>query len=529
MRRVSEAVSQAERRGAKRDRFKKRIFEMLFERRFLPNSPTLMNAGLDQGQLSACFVLPVEDHLGSIFESLKDAALIHHSGGGTGFSFSRLRPLGDVVHSTVGTAAGPLAFMRIYNEMTDAIRQGGRRRGANMGILRVDHPDIEAFIGMKHQLGEMKNFNLSVGVTHAFMRALEARKSYALYDPASGGEVGRLDAERVFRQISKMAWEGGDPGLVFLDRINRLHPTSEEIEATNPCGEQPLLPYESCNLGSLSLPKYRKGNTLNWALLAEDIEFSIRFLDNVIEVNTFPVKAIEKVTRRNRKVGLGVMGFADLLLEFGVRYDSVEAALWAQRIMAFVDQRAKAASTALAKERGAFHGFSRSMWSRLGYPPLRNMTVTTVAPTGTISTLAGVSSGIEPIFSAAVERHILEGQKFLEIPSVLSRKTKKNQSFTGVAEWDRHAREIFGAAWCTSGDVSVLGHLRIQTSFQRFCDAAVSKTINLPHEASVENVEEAYRLAFALGCKGITVYRDKSRAEQVLSHANDEAGVCINC
>jgi ribonucleoside-diphosphate reductase alpha chain len=453
--------------------------------RFMPNSPTLMNAGKKHGQLSACYVLPIDDTLDSIFDTMKNAAKIHQSGGGTGFSFSRIRPAGSAVRTTNGVASGPVSFLKIYDKATETIKQGGTRRGANMGILRVDHPDIFEFIDVKKSGQEVQNFNLSVAITDKFMASLRKKD---------------LAAVKIFDHIIHAAWSSGDPGLIFIDRINKFNPTPQvgKMESTNPCGEQPLLPYESCNLGSLNLSRYLQGGQIAWETFRQDIWTAVRFLDNVIDLNHFPLEECKEITLKNRKIGLGVMGFADLLLAMQIPYDTDEARKIGEQIMKFLDDEAKKASQDLAKKKGKFPNWKGSRWQKLKYAPMRNATVSTVAPTGTISIIVGASSGIEPIFSATFYRNVLDGERLLEThPAAESAKE-------GV--------------WSPASQVSIEGHVKMQAVFQRHSDSAVSKTVNLPREATPEDVGRAYMLAYDLGCKGITVYRDQSRPTQVLEH-----------
>jgi len=513
--RVAKAVAGVE--PGRAGRWEGEFLRLMVSRRFVPNSPTLMNAGKKAGQLSACFVLPVEDSLEDIFETLKNAAKIHQSGGGTGFAFSRLRPKGASVRGSQGTASGPVSFMKVYDVSTETIKQGGTRRGANMAVLRVDHPDIEEFIASKRDQRSILNFNISVGATAEFMAAVEGDLNFALRDPRTRQEVKRVKARELFRSMVENAWACGDPGLVFLDRINFFNPTPQEgdMESTNPCGEQPLLPYESCNLGSLNLGEYYRDSEFDWEGFRADIHVAVRFLDNVIEANVFPIPECERITRRNRKIGLGVMGLADLFLLLGLPYESPEAVALGERIMSVLDREAKLASISLAAERGAFPNWKGSLWQRLGYRPMRNATVSTVAPTGTISIIAGASSGIEPLFSGVFQRNVLEGGRLTEIhPAIEKAFMARGENLAGLT--DQRIREVLGKAWTPANLVSVEGHVRMQAAFQRHSDSAVSKTINLPQQATAGDVERAYLLAYRSGCKGITVYRDRSRAFQVL-------------
>lgn len=537
MERVASAIAAPE--GKSAGRWADKFVELMSALRFLPNSPTLMNAGREGGQLSACFVLPVEDSLEGIFETLKQAAKIHQSGGGTGFAFSRVRPRGSTVRSTSGVASGPVSFMRIYDVATETIKQGGARRGANMAVLRVDHPDIVDFIDSKRDQRSVTNFNISVGATAEFMTALARDGEYALRDPASGREMRSVSAGEIFNRITQAAWECGDPGMVFLDRINLVNPTPNEgeMESTNPCGEQPLLPYESCNLGSLNLSAYHGRRGFDWELFVRDVGTAVRFLDNVIDVNCYPVVQCWKITHRNRKIGLGVMGFADLLLLMGLPYASPAARDLGERIMSVLDREAKRASMSLARERGAFANYKYSIWKELGYPPLRNATVSTVAPTGTISIIAGVSSGIEPIFSGVFFRNVLAGERLREVHPAVAQIIQARGADASTLTEEEIAR-ILGPVWSPARGVEVEAHVRMQAAFQRFSDSAVSKTINLSENASVADVRKAYLLAYELGCKGITIYRDRSRPSQVLegsaqpvegSDPLDEGMSCPSC
>lgn len=507
------------------------FYDMMTGLRFLPNSPTLMNAGRVLGQLSACFVLPVEDSMEGIFDSVKNAALIHKSGGGTGFSFSRLRQQGAAVRSTGGVASGPVSFMKVFNAATEAVKQGGTRRGANMGVLRIDHPDILEFINCKTDNKEITNFNISVGITEAFMEAVEARSDYDLIDPKTKQAVGHLSAEKVFDLIVDHAWKNGEPGIIFLDRLNRdnVTPTVGEIESTNPCGEQPLLPYESCNLGSINLVKMLKKTEKGWefdfGLLGETVEKAVHFLDNVIDANNYPLEKIGETTRASRKIGLGVMGWADTLLMLGIAYNSDEAVRLAERVMRYIENTGHAASAKLAEKRGTFPLFEVSTLK--DGIPMRNATVTTIAPTGTLSIIGGCSSGVEPVFAYAFIRNIMDGTEMIEVNPILTEKLKelglynetllrkivKEGTIAHCTEIPEEVRRVFVCAH----DIKPVDHIRMQAAFQRYTDNAVSKTVNFPKEATRNEVRDVYMLAYKEGCKGVTIYRDGSRQEQVLN------------
>jgi ribonucleoside-diphosphate reductase alpha chain len=531
--RVAKAIS------GKSEEFEKRFYSSMKNLEFLPNSPTLMNAGTKLGQLSACFVIPVPDSIEDIFGALKAMAIVQQSGGGCGFSFSRLRPKGDIVRSTMGSASGPVSFMRIFDVTTDVIKQGGRRRGANMGILNVNHPDILNFITSKEKEGVLRNFNISVGVNDDFMEAVKKHRDYELINPRNNECVRSLGADDVFDLIATMAWRTGDPGLVFLDEINAHNPTPKyQIDSTNPCGEVPLLDWESCNLGSINLAKIVRKNDIDWEQLRDLTVLGVRFLDNVIDANRYPLPRIGEMTRANRKIGLGVMGFAEMLLELGIPYNSDVALDLGRRLMRFMTGVARETSVMLGEERGPFPNIDESIWKGTN---MRNATLTTIAPTGSISIIAGTTSGIEPLFAVSFVRNVLDHARLVEVNPVFERVARERGFYSrdlmiaiaktgSVQDIDipNDVKDLF----VTALDIDPDWHVRMQAAFQESVDNAISKTINLRKDAGTGDVRKAFLLAYELKCKGITIYRYGSKSEQVLSFGgyvsaeSDYAGGC---
>jgi len=508
----------------------KEFFNMMHSLDFLPNSPTLMNAGTPLGQLSACFVIPVEDSLESIFQAIKEMVLLQQSGGGVGFNFSKIRPKGSIVKSTFGVASGPVSFIEAFDASANVIKQGGKRRGANMGILNVNHPDILDFIRAKRNRPDyLSNFNLSVAVTDEFMECVIKDKEYNLINPFNQEIVQKISAKKVFDEIVESAWTCGDPGLIFIDEINRKNPNKNlgKIECTNPCGEVPLFPYESCNLCSINLSNMVENKQINWEKLGKTIDIAIHFLDNVIDINKYPLPQIEKITKANRKVGLGVMGFADMLIKLGIKYNSEEGCLLGEKIMAFIEERSHKMSEQLGKLRGNFPNFEASEWAKKGFQYMRNATTTAIAPTGSISIIAGCSSGIEPLFSVVYQRKMFDEESYIYINPIFEEKAKEEKiyskklineiltkgSLSKIGKIPKEIKELFVTAY----EIDPKWHIKMQVAFQKHTDNSVSKTINLPNKASKKDIKEAFLLAYQLKCKGITIYRDKSKNKQVIN------------
>lgn len=512
MRRVAKAIAKADRIYGSTDKDVRKSEELFYEilstLKFLPNTPTLMNAGTQNGQLAACFVLPVQDTLKDIFDTLTKAAIIHQSGGGTGFSFSRLRPKGDLVKSTQGVSSGPVSFMKIYDVATEIIKQGGKRRGANMGVLSANHPDITEFISCKSDLNSFKNFNLSVAFDKDALDAVSNDGCISLINPRNNTIIKKLPAKELIELISEQAWLTGDPGIINLFSINNANPTPilGKIEATNPCGEQPLLPYESCTLGSINLTKFVHNKNIDYSELEKTVKIAVHFLDNVIEENNYPFAEIADISKRNRKIGLGVMGFADMLILLDIPYASLTALTIAEEIMSFINHKAIEASCELAKSRGPFIGFEHSIYAVKGEKPRRNATVTTIAPTGTISIIAGVSSGIEPNFAYVMKRNVMD-TTFEEVHPI-------------YAKFKKEGKEIKSEVFTTAFEVQPIKHLEIQLAFQKHTENAVSKTINLPENATINDVKEIFLTALEMGLKGVTVYRNNSKPAQTLTFCN---------
>jgi len=526
--RIAKAIAKPEDKyGGDPKKSEETFYSMMTRLEFIPNSPTLFNAGTPLGQLSACFVLPVEDSLEGIFTSVKNMALIEQTGGGVGFNFSRLRPKGDIVKSTKGVASGPVSFMRVFDTSTEIIKAGGKRRGAMMAILRVDHPDVLEFIASKQRPGFLSNFNISVAVTDDFMKALGENGEYWLVNPRNNEKTGKLIAKDVWNLMAKSAWQSGDPGIVFIDEINRHNPTPQvgKIESTNPCGELPLLPYESCNLGSINLSRIVEERKIDWERLRQTVRNGVHFLDNVVDENKYPMKEIDEITRANRKIGLGVMGFADMLIKLGIPYDSEEALSIGEKTMKFIEEEALKKSVELGEERGSFPNFDGSIWKDK-YPAMRNATVTTVAPTGTISIIAGCSSGIEPIFAISFIRNVLSGTRLFETNPLFETMSKERGFYsaklleeiarTGSVQKIEGVPDDIKRLFVTALNIKPEWHIKMQAAFQKHTDNAVSKTVNLPTEATADDVRNIYELAWKLKCKGVTVFRYGSKPEQVL-------------
>lgn len=523
-RRVARALAMPEKKKARKEAEEK-FYEVMANLEFLPNSPTLMNAGTRKQMLSACFVLPIEDSLEGIFDAVKNTAIIEQVGGGVGFSFNKLRPKGDIVGSTKGVSSGPVSYMHVFDTTTEVIKQGSRRRGAMMGILEVDHPDIFEFISSKAEEGKLRNFNISVAVTDKFMKAVKSRKFYSLVNPRTKEEVKRVNAFEMFNLITTMAWRSGDPGMIFLDRVNKANPTPKlgRIESTNPCGESPLLNWESCNLGSINLSRMVDKRKINWNKIRKTVHTAVHFLDNVIDANKYPLKKIEKITKGNRKIGLGVMGLAEMFIQLRIPYNSNKALRTAKKLMKFIQKEAARKSIELAKKRGSFKNIRKS---NLRFKRIRNATRTSIAPTGTISIIAQTSSGIEPLFAVSFVRQVLDGSRLLEVNPLFEKIAKERGFYSeklmmqiakkGSVQKIRKVPKDVKRIFVTALDIAPEWHVKMQAAFQDHTDLAVSKTVNLPSSAKIDDVKKIFMLAYKLKCKGITVYRYGSKNEQVL-------------
>ncbi|XOU93969.1 MAG: vitamin B12-dependent ribonucleotide reductase [Candidatus Kerfeldbacteria bacterium] len=518
------------------EKTEEKFYHMMTELEFLPNSPTLMNAGKDLQQLAACFVLPVGDSMENIFDAVKWTALVHKTGGGTGFSFSSIRPKNDRVMSTKGVASGPISFMTVFDAATETVKQGGTRRGANMGILRIDHPDILEFITSKENNGKLNNFNISVAITEEFMEAVEKNEDYDLINPKDKKPIDTLNARKVFDLIVTLAWKNGDPGIIFIDRINKENPTPQigEMESTNPCGEQPLLPFEACNLGSINLAKMVKGDfslgekiEVDWDKLRETIRTAIHFLDNVIDMSNYPLPQITEMVHNNRKIGLGVMGWSDLLIMLGIPYDTQEAIEFAEKTMKFIEDESKKMSQDLAIDRGQMPNFEGSIFDKPDAPKMRNATTNTIAPTGTLSIIASCSSGVEPLFAISYIRNVMDNNEMVEVNPLFEQVAKregfyseelmKKIALSGGVQGMDEVPEKWQRVFVVSHDITPQWHLKMQAAFQKYTDNAVSKTVNFPQDATTEDIDKVYTMAYKFGCKGVTIYRDKSREAQVLN------------
>jgi len=542
LRRVANNIAQADSNypGFDPKKSAEKFYNLMINKDFLPNSPTLMNAGTPVQQLAACFVLPVKDSITEIFDTVKQTAIIQQTGGGTGFNFSELRPHGDIVHSTKGISSGPVSFIRVFDTVTSSMKEGGKRRGANMGILNVDHPDILEFIASKEKEDEISNFNLSVGLTDKFMQAVENGTNYELINPRTNQTVNQLNARNVFELIVSKAWANGEPGIVFVDRLEKDNPTPKagKISATNPCGEQPLLPYEACNLGSINVSNFVKEQEIDWKRLEEVIKTCVHFLDNAIDMSDYKLPETKAIVSANRKIGLGVMGFADMLFEMNIAYDSDKAVRTAEQLMSFIKENALKTSAELGKKKGSFPNFPESVFPKRGFKTMRNATVTTIAPTGTLSMIVETTAGIEPLFALVYTKHVLDGTELLYVNKhfestlkkmglysrELMRKIASTGSIRNMHELPAEIKNVFVTAW----DIAPEWHIRMQAAFQKYTDNAVSKTLNFPSNATIEDIKKAFLLAYSLGCKGITIYRDESRKGQVLTQGSETNFVSEN-